>query len=37
MKNRLITAIAVTAVFGFAANNACADVYHFEDEWVNWP
>ena len=37
MKNQLIRAITISAVLGFAANNACADVFHFEDTWVSWP
>jgi len=37
MNKKFITAITLTAALGFAANNAQADTYHYEDTWVNWP
>ncbi len=37
MKKQIMTVVVLTVPLGFALSNALADVYHFEDEWVNWP
>ncbi|MEA3547188.1 MAG: PEP-CTERM sorting domain-containing protein [Thermodesulfobacteriota bacterium] len=37
MKKKFITAIALTVALEFAANNAQADTYHFDDTWIDWP
>jgi hypothetical protein len=37
MKKQLMTAFAFAAVLGFSANTVHADVFSFEDNWIDWP